>query len=446
MRTPRSSTTSCWSIRLPSSPSRYGDHGAARRLIFLVAFADTHAGEFPSRQASGAGGLEGGRHSAERLRDASRQLRGEPPLWQLCLCGVRAETENNAAANGERRRFFLPEPWLTVVRKTLVQKEREQELTAFATRAESRRHRSGSRWITPCSGIQQALPGRGLRHQPPRASPSCAGGRDRTLEVSPEALRRRRADVQHAIPADLADCNVFIVTVPDADSTPISGRTSALMAASRTVGEAIAKGRRGDLRIHRLSGRTGRGLRAGGGRGLGPDLQPRLLRRLQPRARQPGRPDPPLADIVKVTAGFDAGGRRASSTRSTPRSSRPARTGRAHPRGRGGQGDREHPARPEHRADQRVRLIFQRPGHRHPGGAGGRRHQVELPELPPRPGRRPLHRRRPLLPDPQGRGAGLPPEVILAGRRINDGMGGYVAAQLVKEMTRRGRLGARGCW
>ena len=32
---------------------------------------------------------------------------------------------------------------------------------------------------------------------------------------------------------------------------------------------------------------------------------------------------------------------------------------------------------------------------------------------------------------------GYHPEVILAGRRINDGMGGYVAAQLVKTMTRR---------
>jgi UDP-N-acetyl-D-galactosamine dehydrogenase len=33
---------------------------------------------------------------------------------------------------------------------------------------------------------------------------------------------------------------------------------------------------------------------------------------------------------------------------------------------------------------------------------------------------------------------GYRPEVILAGRRINDGMGGYVARELVKEMIRRG--------
>src|SRR5690606_31342494 len=33
---------------------------------------------------------------------------------------------------------------------------------------------------------------------------------------------------------------------------------------------------------------------------------------------------------------------------------------------------------------------------------------------------------------------GYTPEVILAGRRINDGMGPYVADELVKEMSRRG--------
>ena len=33
---------------------------------------------------------------------------------------------------------------------------------------------------------------------------------------------------------------------------------------------------------------------------------------------------------------------------------------------------------------------------------------------------------------------GYHPEIILAGRRLNDGMGGYVAAQLIKAMLRRG--------
>jgi UDP-N-acetyl-D-galactosamine dehydrogenase len=40
---------------------------------------------------------------------------------------------------------------------------------------------------------------------------------------------------------------------------------------------------------------------------------------------------------------------------------------------------------------------------------------------------------------------GYHPEVILAGRRINDGMGGHVARELMGEMARRGRpaMGAR---
>ncbi|WP_347351500.1 Vi polysaccharide biosynthesis UDP-N-acetylglucosamine C-6 dehydrogenase TviB [Intrasporangium sp.] len=33
---------------------------------------------------------------------------------------------------------------------------------------------------------------------------------------------------------------------------------------------------------------------------------------------------------------------------------------------------------------------------------------------------------------------GYHPEIILAGRRLNDGMGGYIAAQLVKQMTKQG--------
>ena len=62
---------------------------------------------------------------------------------------------------------------------------------------------------------------------------------------------------------------------------------------------------------------------------------------------------------------------------------------------------------------------------------------MELPALPARSRRWALHWRGPLLLDPQGRGDGLSPQVILAGRRINDGMGAYVASQLVKAMLKR---------
>jgi len=68
---------------------------------------------------------------------------------------------------------------------------------------------------------------------------------------------------------------------------------------------------------------------------------------------------------------------------------------------------------------------------------------MELPPLPPRPGRRPLHRRRPSPFHYQGLthkaiAIGHHPEVILAGRRINDRMGAHVAETVVKLMLQSG--------
>ena len=59
--------------------------------------------------------------------------------------------------------------------------------------------------------------------------------------------------------------------------------------------------------------------------------------------------------------------------------------------------------------DQRVGNHLQQDGDRYRGGAEGGWHQVELPALPARSGRRALYRGRPLLSDPQGRGDGLSP-------------------------------------
>ena len=58
-----------------------------------------------------------------------------------------------------------------------------------------------------------------------------------------------------------------------------------------------------------------------------------------------------------------------------------------------------------------------------------------------RPGGRPLHRRR-SLPDPKAQELGYHPEVILSGRRINDGMASHVAARVVQTLARNGRLNA----
>src|ERR1700760_4096191 len=69
-----------------------------------------------------------------------------------------------------------------------------------------------------------------------------SAGEDRTLEVSAEELASAKGLTLSSDPADLADCNVFIVTVPtpiNPDKTP---DLSALLAASRTVGAAIGQG------------------------------------------------------------------------------------------------------------------------------------------------------------------------------------------------------------
>ncbi len=72
-------------------------------------------------------------------------------------------------------------------------------------------------------------------------------GHDSTLEMSSEELASARHLSYTTDPADLADCNVFIVTVP----TPIDRYkrpdTRALEAASRTVGQVL---KRGDVVIY----------------------------------------------------------------------------------------------------------------------------------------------------------------------------------------------------
>ena len=67
-------------------------------------------------------------------------------------------------------------------------------------------------------------------------------GHDATLEVSDEELRTATGLRYSDDPADLAECNVFIVTVPtpiDAYKRPDLGP---LESASRTVGRAIRPG------------------------------------------------------------------------------------------------------------------------------------------------------------------------------------------------------------
>ncbi len=263
-------------------------------------------------------------------------------------------------------------------------------------------------------------------------------GQDRTLEVSSEQLQSAASLSLSADPATIADCNVFIVTVPtpiDADKRP---DLSALMAASHTVGQAISTGgvviyestvypgcTEDDCVpvVARVSGLTfNRDFHAG----------------YSPERANPGDPTHRLADIVKVTAGstpqaaafvdalyasvVTAGTHRANSIRVAEAAKVIENTQR----------------------DLNIALvnefalIFQRLGldtqevlaaaatkwnflNFRPGLVGGHCIGVDPYYL--------THKAEQL---------GYRPEVILAGRRINDGMGGHVARELLNEMTRRG--------
>ena len=232
-------------------------------------------------------------------------------------------------------------------------------------------------------------------------------GHDVTGEVEPADLAGSGLVVT-ADPADLAGAGFFIATVP----TPIDCRAPAGFRAAaarlRDHRPGADPRRRGGVRIHRLSRRHRGGLRPGPGPRLRPQARHRLRPGLFAGADQPRRPRAPAGAHRQGRVGpgrGDAGAGGGGLWRHRP--GRPA-PGAVDPRRRGGQGDREHPARPQHRADERAGDDLRPAGPAHRRCAGRRRHQMELPEVPARPGRRPLHRRRSLLPDRQGRGGGLP--------------------------------------
>ena len=129
-----------------------------------------------------------------------------------------------------------------------------------------------------------------------------------------------------------------------------------------------------------------------------------------PERINPGDREHRLETITKVVAADDASERSRGSRRSTARSS-PAGLHRA-PSIRVAEAAKviENTQRDLNIAlMNELALICDRLGIRTADVLRGSGDQVELPAVHAGPGRRPLHRRRPLLPDRQGRAAGLPP-------------------------------------
>ena len=262
-------------------------------------------------------------------------------------------------------------------------------------------------------------------------------GQDRTLEVSSDQLTLAANLRLTTDPADLKTCNVFIVTVPtpiDAEKRP---DLTALMAASRSVGRAIGKGGVVIYESTVYPGATEEDCVPVVAEVSGLAFNQDFFAGYSPERANPGDPTHRLANIVKVTAGstpqaadfvdalyssvVTAGTFRASSIRVAEAAKVIENTQR----------------------DLNIALInefsliFHRLGvdtsevlaaagtkwnflNFRPGLVGGHCIGVDPYYL--------THKAEAL---------GYHPEVILAGRRINDGMGPYVAHELVKEMIRR---------
>ncbi len=222
---------------------------------------------------------------------------------------------------------------------------------------------------------------------------------DLTLEVSPEELAAATKLAFSTELSDIAKCNVYIVTVP----TPIDAYKrpdmAALRAASKSIGHVI---KRGDVVVYESTVYPGAteevclpiieqtsGLR----------LNTDFFAGYSPERDQSGRQKSSIDEHHEGDVGVDAGsGRvRRSAIRLDHQSRHAPRV--EHPGCRGRQGDREHPTRSEHRADQRAVADIRTDGHRHRGSAASGRNEMELPALQARTRRRSLYRRRPVLPD-----------------------------------------------
>ena len=262
-------------------------------------------------------------------------------------------------------------------------------------------------------------------------------GHDRTLEATSEELADAKALSFTSEEAALAGCNVFIVTVP----TPIDRYKrpdlTALLAASGTVGRAIGKGGVAIFESTVYPGATEEDcipvIKAASGLKFNEDF----FAGYSPERANPGDRQHRLSSIIKVTAGstpeaaafidalygavVTAGTHLASSIRVAEAAKVIENTQR----------DLNIALINEfalifNRLDIDTQEVLAAAGTKWnflrftPGLVGGHCIGVD-----------------PYYLTSKAEDAGYHPQVILAGRRINDGMGSYIAQELVKTMIRR---------
>ena len=263
-------------------------------------------------------------------------------------------------------------------------------------------------------------------------------GRDRTREVAPEELAAARGLAFSDAPEDLRACQLFIVTVP----TPIDAYKRPdlrpLIGASQTVGRALKPG---DVVIYESTvypGATEEECVPVLERVSGLKFNVDFFAGYSPERINPGDKTHRVRDIRKVTSGSTpeiaervdalyreiivAGTHKAASIRIAEAAKVIENTQRD----------------VNIALINELALIFNKLGLDTEAvlEAAGTKWNF----LPFRPG---LVGGHCIGVDPyylthKAQAIGYHPEIILAGRRLNDGMGAYVAAQLVKAMTRRG--------
>ncbi|ALP54119.1 Vi polysaccharide biosynthesis protein VipA/TviB [Candidatus Tenderia electrophaga] len=262
-------------------------------------------------------------------------------------------------------------------------------------------------------------------------------GKDSSLEVEPEELIKATQLSYTSNPADLKDCNVYVVTVP----TPIDNHKrpdlSPLIGASQTVGKLLKKG---DIVIFESTVYPGATeevcipiMEAQSGMSYNTDFYAGY----SPERINPGDKEHRVTNILKVTSGstpeiadfvdelyqqvIEAGTHKASSIRVAEAAKVIENTQRD----------------VNIALINELALIFNRLGidTEEVLKAAGTKWNF----LPFRPG---LVGGHCIGVDPyylthKAQEIGYQPEMILAGRRINDGMGAYVAQQVVKLMTQK---------
>jgi UDP-N-acetyl-D-galactosamine dehydrogenase len=263
------------------------------------------------------------------------------------------------------------------------------------------------------------------------------GGHDRTLEVSEQELAEASQLSLSADPADLAVCNVFIVTVPTPIDEAKRPDLTALLRASETVGRAL---KRGDVVVYESTvypGATEEDCVPVLERVSGLKFNTDFFAGYSPERANPGDRQHRLATIMKVTSGstpevadyVDALYRRivTAGTHKAP-SIRVAEAAKVI---ENTQRDLNIALVNElaiifNRLDIDTQAVLEAAGTKwnflpfRPGLVGGHCIGVD-----------------PYYLTHKAQQAGYHPEVILAGRRINDGMGRYVVGQLVKAMIKR---------